>query len=474
MRTKKLSPTLGLGFVIAGAFFLISPMLAVVDVLPDFIGYALILKGIYCLADMDEYISDASRLFRRLLILGIVRVALVLFIYGIASATEQPTLQLLGSFVLAVLDIMAIIPAWKTFGNGLIYLGTRHESTAVFDKRYPGSHKKVYANSKTLTEKTFRFTVFFLVAREVLSVLPEFTVLTHKMGGAEAGNRTMLYEFIGLTRGMCATLTMLLGLIWLVKFIRYFVHLLADQPFFEKLSHKYETEVLTRPEIFARRGVKLALVFLCIGVIFTEDLFLDDVCVTPDYLFGIFSIIALLLLRKHVKSPMWTAAMVASVAYIPLTAGEWFLQLTYFRISDGTWAFRKEDVYAQWTNMNYIRIVTLLAGLLLFYLLVKVMMEAVTRYTGFSVTAHDSANPSARVLEVHRDLHRRLWICLACFAVASLSSMVYMLTLPLAYDTLWEAWVFVDVVLTGAFAAFFIHTVTLIFEQIDYKYMLSV
>ncbi len=473
MRKKRISPTLGLGFVIAGVFFLVSPMLAVLDFLPDFIGYALVLKGVYCLSDMNEYVSDAARLFRRLLVLSIVRLAMVFFIYGMASKSEQPTLQLLGSFVLCILDCMAIIPAWKGFGNGLTYLGTRLEGTAVFDKRYPGSRKKVYENSKTLTEKTFNFTVFFLVTREVLSTLPEFAVLTHQLGGADAGNRTMIYEFIGLMRGMCAILVAVLGLIWLVKIVRYFCHLMKDKPFFEKLCQKYETEVLTRPELFARRGVKLALVFLCIGVVLTIDFFLDDVCITPDFLFGIFAIIALLLLRKYVKTPMWTAALVASVAYVPLTVGEWILQMSYFTISDGTWAYRNAEVHSQWLNMNYVRAVTLLAGLLLFYLLVKVLTVAVNQYTGFSVTAHDSANPSARVMEVHQDLHRRLWISLGFFAGASLASMVYMMTLPLAVDSLWEAWIFVDVVLSGVFAAVFIHAVTVIFEQIDYKYLLS-
>lgn len=473
MRKNRVSPTLGLGFVIAGLFFLVSPMLAVVDYLPDFIGYALILKGVYCLSDMNEYVSDAARLFRRLLVLGIVRLAMVFFIYGMASKSEQPTLQLLGSFVLCVLDCMAIIPAWKGFGNGLIYLGTRLEGTAVFDKRYPGSRKRIYQNSKTLTEKTFRFTVFFLVAREVLSTLPEFAVLTHQLGGADAGNRTMVYEFIGLMRGMCAILVLILGLVWIVKTIRYFNHLMKDKPFFEKLCHKYETEVLTRPELFARRGVKLALTFLCIGVVLTVDFFLDDVCVTPDFLFGLLSIVALLLLRRFVKTPMWAAALVASVAYLPLTVGEWILQMTYFKISDGTWAYRNAEVYSQWMNMNYVRAATLLSGLLVFYLLVRVLIVAVDQYTGFSVTAHDSANPNARVAEVHQDLHRRLWISFGFFAGASLASMVYMMTLPLAVNSLWEAWIFADVVLSFIFAAVFIHTVTVIFEQIDYKYLLS-
>lgn len=471
MRKKKLSPTLGLGYMIAGACFLISPMLAIVDVLPDFIGYALILKGIYCLADMNDSISEAARLFRRMVILGLVRLALVFFVYGMASPTEQPTLQLLCSFVLAVLDCMTLIPAWKHFSSGLIYLATRNEGTAVFDQQYPGSQKKLPERCKSRTEKVTAFTIFFLVAREVLSVLPEFAVLTHEKGGAEDGNH--VYEFIGLMRQMCALAVVVLAIIWLVKFIRYMNHLMRDTHFFGHLRHKYETEVLTRPELFARRGVKTALMFICVGFVFTVDFFMDDICITPDFLFGLLVLIGLLLLRRFVKTKLWTCALVVTVFYIPLTAIEWLLQLNYFTLSGASEVYRHIEPYNRWINMLVVRGATLALGLLLLLFLLLVLMQAVKRYTGFSITSQDSATPNLRVREVHKNLNLRLWIAFGMSVVASAASFVYLLTLPLARDTLWEAWLFADLLISGIFIAFFIHTVTVIFEQIDYKYMLS-
>ncbi len=473
MQIKKVSSTLGLGYMIAGVCFLISPLLAVMDVLPDFIGYALILKGIYCLADMDERISEASRLFRRLLILGLVRMGLVLFIYGMAAKSEQPTLQLLCSFVLTVLDCMAIVPAWRALCSGLIYLATRLEGKAVFDKRYPASRKKIYAGGKTLTEKTFAFTTIFLVVREVLSTLPEFAVLSHQMGGADPGNRTAIYDFIGLMRGMCALIVLIWGLVWLCKIIRYIRHIMKDQPFMEALRHKYEAEVLTRPELFARRGVKSALVLLCVGYVLTVDLFLDDVCVTPDMLFGIFCIVSLLLLKKYVSSKALLPALLSSGAYIAVTAVEWILQLDYFPLSDGASVYRKGEVYTAWVHMNFIRVAAILLGLLTLFFIIKVLFEAIERYTGFSITQKDSQTPNERVKEVHEALRSRLWICYLLFTLASIASLVYLLTLPVASETLWEVWGLADLVITGISAACFIHTVFCIFEQIDYKYMLS-
>ena len=473
MRQKRLSATLGIGYMIAGACFLISPMLAVVDILPDFIGYALILKGIYCLSDMNDDISEAARLFRRMVILGLVRIALVFFVYGMASPTEQPTLQLLCSFVLAVLDCMTLIPAWKHFSNGLIYLGTRNEGTAVFDKRYPGSRQKRSRGNKSRTEKVTAFTLFFLVAREALSVLPEFAVLTHEKGGAEEGNRIMLYEFIGFMRQVCALAVVVLGIIWLVKFIRYMKHLQKDTLFFENLRRKYETEVLTRPELFARRGVKTALVFLCVGLVFTADFYLDNVCITPDFLFGLFAVIGLLLIRKFVKTKMWVCALTAAMLYIPATAVEWLLQINYFPLSEAPEVYRHIEPYTRWVHMLMIRGGTLVLGLLLLLFLLLVLMQAVKRYTGFSITQHDSATPNLRVREVHRNLNMRLWVALGMAVLAAAASFVYLLTLPLAQETLWEAWLFADLLVSGIFVAFFIHTVSVIFEQIDYKYMLS-
>ncbi|MBE6557681.1 MAG: hypothetical protein E7661_01540 [Ruminococcaceae bacterium] len=470
MRKKRLSPTLGLGFMIAGVVFLVSPMLAVVDVLPDFIGYALIMKGIYCLSDMDDRVSEARGLFRRMVILGLARFAAIFFIFGMASPTERPTLQLLCAFAFAVLDCITLIPAWKSLCNGFIYLGTRHDSTAIFDRCYPG--RKIRSN-KTLTERTFSYTLFFLVAREVMSVLPELAVLNHESGGADAGNRTMVYEFIGLMRGMSAVLVLILGIVWLARIIPFLRHLMKDRPFFDKLCHKYETEVLTRPELFARRSVKLAMVFLCVGLCFTLDFFLDDVCVTPDFMLGILSIIGLLILRKHVKTPFWKGALAVAGAYILLTAGEWILQLGYFKMSDGGSAYRHAEVYEHWMTMNYVRGVTVLCGILLLFMLVMVLMMAVNQYTGFSVTAYDSAHPNARVAELHKALHSRLWVAFGLGVAASLASLVHMLVLPVMDGSLWELWIFADVVLSGVFVAFFIHTVSVIFEQIDYKYMLS-
>ena len=475
MQTKKLNATLSLWAVLVGSIFLISPMFAVVDVLPDFVGYAFILFGVSKFADMNDKIAEAAKYFRRLVILGIVRMVAILFVYGMASPVERPTLQLLCSFVLCVLDCMALIPGWKQLSGGLLYLATRHEGQAIFDVSYKNKPTK---NTKTLLERTTKATIVFLVLREVLSVLPEFAVLTAEEGGAEVATRTSLYEFIGFMREVCGAVVLIWGIVWLIGFLRFGLHLGKDKVFFDGMRAKYQTEVLTKPDLFARRGVKRAMVFMCIGLVFSVDFFLADLatfplCVTPDFLMGALLLVGLLLVRKYVKSGWWTAAMVATAIYIPLTVAEFILQIFYINMTDIRWAYRDALFYERWTHMLGVRVAVSVASVAVILLLLRLLGDVIERYTGFSVTTHDSAQPAQRVKELHKELKSKLWVVFGMGVATAVSSVIYLATLPLSADTLWELWNFVDVVIPMIFVVVFVHATMQIFEQIDYKYMLS-
>lgn len=475
MKTKKLSAKLGLGAVLAGSLFLISPMFAVIDVWPDFIGYALILWGVGKFADMNAKIADAATYFRRMVLLGVARMVAVLVVYGMASPTERPTMQLLCSFVLCVLDCMTLIPAWKNLSGGLLYLATRHGGEALFDVSYK---KKNIKRDKTLLDKITKSTVVFLVAREVLSTLPEFSVLTSPQGGADVTTRTSLYEYIGFMRQMCSIIVVIWGIVWLVKFLRFGFHLGHDKLFFEQMREKYQNEVLTRPELFARRGVKSAMVFMCIGMAFSVDFFLADIytiplCVTPDFLLGLLVMVGLLIIRKYVKSSRFISTMIVTVVYTALAAMEWAMQLIYIDMRDMRWAYHDEVFFERWQHMIVVKVLTSLAFIVLMVFLVKLLGDAVNRYTGFSVTAHDSQNPNERIKELHRELKKRLWVAFGVGVASAISSVMYIITLPLSSNTLWELVGVVDIAIPMILAVVFVHATMQIFEQIDYKYMLS-
>ena len=471
MKAKKLSPKLGLGAVLVGSFFLISPIFAIIDVLPDFIGYAFILFGVSKLADINDKIAESAALFRRLVILGLVRWGVVFFVYGVSSPIERPTLQLLCSFVLCVLDCVTLIPAWKSLSAGILYLSTRHGGEAVFDKAYTGQPK----HDKTLLERMTSATLTFLVAREVLSVLPEFAVLNSSKGGADVATRTALYDYIGFMRSACGLIVLVWGVIWFIGFVRFARHVGKDKVFFAAVTEKYGAEVLSRPELFARRGVKRAMICMCAGLVFSvdivvSDLYTDPVCVTPDFLMGLLLLAGLWLMRKYVHRGKFAVAFILTLLYTALTVAEWITPLSWMNVGN---LYHNAQEYQLWTTAVRLRGVVSVLSVAVILSLVRLLCDVIVRYTGFSVTDYDSAQPSLRIRELHKSLRNRLWLSVGFGAATAASSVVAIEVSPFAAYTMWEAWIVVDVALPILYAVTFIYATVKIFEQIDYKYMLS-
>lgn len=457
-----------MGYFLVGLCLLWMPTVAVFDLLPACLGYLLLMRGLYRLSDLNDEIDAARRLFRRAAILGLIRYLSIPFVFGFVSADERPVMILTVTFTLAVLDLMTLIPAWKRLCGGVIYLATRHEGTAVFHRRG--------RDPRNATERLTSFTVFFLVAKEILATLPELTVLVSQWGGADTGEGwflPQLYSYVGLLRLFAATIAFVIGIVWLVHTMRYAGRLAGDRSFFANLRHRYETTVLNRPELFAKRSVKAALVCLCIGFAFSVDLFLDGINVLPDTLVALVALLGICLLRRYADRRRWRWALVATALYAPISAAEWLLQLKVFPLADAYQVYRNASVYQAYLMACGGRAVSRLFFLVTLGLILWMVKDIIDRYTGFSVTQRDSADPHGHVKAIHRELYRRLYIVLALGGIAAVSSVIYIATLPMAGDTLWEAWVLADAVLHISFAVSLAVAVTHVLEQVEYKYMLS-
>ena len=204
--------TLGLGCIVAGAVFLFDPFVSVFDLLPDLIGYLLILRGLRRLAVLDGHFDEAIRLFRRLVLLAAIRILSIPFIFGLTSSSEQPVEQLLVLFTLAVLDCIVLFPAWREVASGFTQLAFLHDGKAVLRSDGRGTSG---------TDKLLRHTLVFMTARELLAVLPEVTVLFNSQSGEDGANRwSSLYGYVGVIRLICAAVVLVCGIVWLTRVIR--------------------------------------------------------------------------------------------------------------------------------------------------------------------------------------------------------------------------------------------------------------
>ena len=125
------------GLILAGFLFLANPVIHVLDILPDFIGYLLILRGITEAAHFVDHFADAKRWFGRLALINAVRCAAVFIWPGSTDST-----MLLLTFVFSLLEAACFIPAMLAFFDGLTFAALWYNGTAVFAKTEKPRKKK--------------------------------------------------------------------------------------------------------------------------------------------------------------------------------------------------------------------------------------------------------------------------------------------------------------------------------------------
>ena len=291
-----------IGYMIIGCIFLCNPFINIIDILPDFIGYLFILKALAELSDLERNICNARKRFKSALWVSLVKSALV-FGFMIYDSTWY----LILTFSFAVLECMYLIPAFVDLFYGISYLEERHtnhrsrfESSVkhggVFDKtefengtayfevfeEKRGNDFDVFAGetvvfpdqrvSVCLSEAGFasRFrekivylyesaeartlSVIFVIIRAVCSVLPELTAIAETGSGYVESNpiddfsalRWILILFL-------AVFSLVVGIAWLSRMVRYFNVFRKDKDFIGTLQKKYEAEVLPNQGLWVKR-----------------------------------------------------------------------------------------------------------------------------------------------------------------------------------------------------------------------------
>ena len=424
---RKTGKYLGISLFAVGAVCLFEPFISVVDVLPDALGYLFMLLGLYRLADLDERIMEAVKGLRYLALIGVARLLSLFLAFGLVSPTEQPVFVLLILFTLGVLDCIVLIPMWKNFCGGILYLGSRNNATAMFDCRGMGGRARIY----NVVERYTAFTTVFFVLRELCAILPEISVLSHEKGGVEAGEATQFYDFVGLYRLLGGGISLILGIVWLILTVRLIRKLKGDTPFFEALTEKYNAEVLTRHDLFAMRAVKASLGCLLVASVCALDVYLDNINVLPDILTALFLILSVVFIRRYAGKNI--PALVASAAYGLVSGFSWYLQVKgYFNQGELPEILRSDDVHLRWQNILSLEAVAAALLVVSVVLILRSLFTMVKRYTGIYSFRDDPTSTYAaeRTDAIHTLIRKKLlWVGILA-GVTAISTVVWWGLIP--------------------------------------------
>ena len=101
--TPRVSRRLRLGLIAAATLFFWNPIVAIIDPLPDFVGYLLLWGALGYLADLHTYLDEARTGFLRMAFIDVLKPVGLFWLVTVPVAEEQPSAQLLLTFVFAVL-----------------------------------------------------------------------------------------------------------------------------------------------------------------------------------------------------------------------------------------------------------------------------------------------------------------------------------------------------------------------------------
>ena len=310
----KLKKNIGFSLMPLAFLFLFEPGYTVLDPLPDFFGYAILCLAMINLADISPRIMDAFVGFRKGILISGLRAFSIYLLQTVFSGNHRTVGLLLFAFVFSFFELVVMIPAYKSFFEGLLSLGMMHDGKAVYEKkrklisrinRKTGERVEwIRESRKNRTEKIFSLTVAFLLVKHCAMVLPEFTTLS--------GNTS--YEFVSLLRVFGLVIALPISVAWLIRVCLYCAAVRKDTQFIDNLSALYLGRVNENPEFFTVREITVGIDVLLTSLILTVDFYSDYVNLIPDVLSYAVLIVAAILLRRY--SQKWKLLSVVSACGI--------------------------------------------------------------------------------------------------------------------------------------------------------------
>lgn len=293
---------MGVGMIAAGMLFLFNPFVNIVDVLPDFIGYALIIVGLRKLSFLDDRLRDARRGMSILLIFSVIKTMLLPLL-----SSMDGTMVLLLTFVFFVAESVAAVPAFRNLFGGFTGLGELYGIESTFYRRrrrlsrgeaarrgIDPSSKEAYTvcdgvgNLSTLT-------VVFILVRGFISFLPELTSLQSP--------DTVRYEqwsyYNWIFRSAAVLVLLPLAIAWVRSAFRYFHAVSRDGRFIDVTTEKYDREIRPKAGMLCACHMKSVYLLLIAAVITSVNLYVDYVNVLPSIISAAAFAILAVMIRSY-------------------------------------------------------------------------------------------------------------------------------------------------------------------------------
>ncbi len=281
-----------IGAIFIGFLFLINPDLITLDIFPDFIGYLLIGHGLYRLSFLEERIATARRWCH--ILAGVE--AGKLFANLAVFSTRVESTRMTISFFFFIAEVWMGILLVDSAMKGLQYLAIRRNGDLAL---------KGYEVSKT-------FLTLFIVVKSVCAFLPSFVIFFFPDVDSDPekveGYTAILRSFQTIRSAVfviCSVVALCLG-IYTARILKaYLARCRSDLSFCESLKEYYSEKVTQNTSLQTRLAIKGAFGFFFLSLLFSADLYLDDLPMIPVPFLFLFAYLGFRRLKGIFPLPKW-------------------------------------------------------------------------------------------------------------------------------------------------------------------------
>lgn len=262
-------------YLILAVIFLFNPIISVIDILPDLIGYLFLLKFFHRMSYTNDKADDLCHSIKILcLVTGAKLISLILM--PVLAALDQ-AMYLVFSFIFAILECIFGIPLINKMFN-------MFSDFALYE------NNNMCANNSGIRI----LTIAALVSKLAFACIPDFTFLSIS-NGVDTPTGIDFVQFRPLLFTISTFLSLIIGIIWLFCILKYICKLFTKNAI-ELLKEDYSNKEIGRELLFLSKDSMLYILIMCFASVFVIDFNLNLVNVLWDSFFTVILSLALILM----------------------------------------------------------------------------------------------------------------------------------------------------------------------------------
>jgi len=313
---------MNIALIITGSLLLIVPNVTFFDILPDFIGYAMIMHALKKASFVCYDIKDSYSMFRNLLWVNAARIP---FYFVFAMFPGDSTLLLLFNFIFSAVESFMLIRAFLKLFDGLSYLAMRNNE----DKSDIGSEYTAAVFNK---QNEIRYlTVGFIIAKALLVLLPDLSVLSStEYGTVSSSGIVSISQFHVIFMSIGVALSLAISIFWFIRFRKFFNGVKSDSLYLAGIDDRYEEFIGKDPFAVLKSNLFLFFVLISAGAAFSIGLRLDGINIIPEFIGAAFLTFAALSMMSYYKKNA-KRALIYGIVYTVGSLGTWIYRFVFIR-----------------------------------------------------------------------------------------------------------------------------------------------